>query len=240
MSIIYIDFERDNSQNIIEIGALHTLNNKVENEFHCLIRREIFSIYNYYRCAENSHCISPNLLHRIGINENDAILSFRQFMEAINGPIIIKGYGVDVNEENLCKLFPFLSAMMCVTYEQVHLLPWHQRQFDSSHISTMNMKTICSIVSCNSSNHSVKYFPTWQRSNGSTTNHSKIAKLPYGFHCALFDCYELAFFDKKLEKYCCDAHFEDNINYNNETFVYIDDEIGCNPLIANDPLAFID
>jgi len=54
--------ERDDAGAIIEIGAVHVETNLVQREFHCFINQSTNSLFHYYRCSENSHCIpTPTL-----------------------------------------------------------------------------------------------------------------------------------------------------------------------------------
>lgn len=217
--IVYIDFERDNKQNIIEIGGILVHNKLVQKEFHCFINRKCFPIYNYYRCAENSHCIPSKIIEYQGIDEGDAILSFKEFIESIpSGYVIIRGHGDDVNQYNLQIVFPFLKTYDGITYEQVPLPIWKDRQFKDYHIATHLMKSVSEILSCSYRNHTVNFMPSWKR-DCKTPTHGNLSKFTYGHHCALIDCYELAFYQETLEKYCCDLHFTDDMNYHTDMYI---------------------
>ena len=96
--------------------------------------------------------------------------------------------------------------MPAVTYEQVDLPKWTDRQYDHYHIAAFNLKTNSKIISFNHLNHKMKYYPNWI-SRGKSPTHTQIAKRSFGFHCALIDTYELAFKDKRRNTYCCDCHF---------------------------------
>jgi hypothetical protein len=212
MSIVYIDFERNHQNDIIEIGAIHVKDSEVMEEFHCFVRHYINNNFAYYRCSENSHCITLNKLMNEGISENDSIKHFKCFIDSIDGQVIIKGHGTDVNEAALKSHFTFLHSYSHVTYCQVPLPPWTERKVDPNHIAAHLMKVGSQILSCGSYNHTATYQPTWLLQNKNAT-HTRLAKLLYGHHCALIDAYELSFFDSTLQPYCCDIHFENIMNF---------------------------
>lgn len=213
MSIVYIDFEADDDANIIEIGAIHIADRLVKQEFHCFTKRYIQPVYHYYRCAENSHCIPHNVLCKSGIYASEQILKFKNFIDSIDGKVILKGFGEDVMKQNLQRLFPFLQSKTNITYEQVILPPWSERQYEKYHISSRNLKDYSELLSCNAHNHAIEYYPNWLK-HQKTHSHTRLAKLSYGHHCALVDSYELAFAEDTLDKYCCDMHFEKNFETN--------------------------
>jgi len=213
MSSVYIDLEYDQNGNVIEIGAIHLRNNVIQDECHHIINQHSYADIAYYRCAENSHCISINTQTDVGISLKSAIADFEFFISEIDNPLTIKTHGEDVNEDNLKLLFPFLNKKdysTKITYEQVTLPPWEQRQLEPAHIAAGNMKRESQIVACQPHNHGVTFRPHWKR-QGRTPNHSQIANYSYGYHCALIDVYELAFFEKTLPYYCCDLHFKEHI-----------------------------
>jgi hypothetical protein len=213
MSSVYIDLEYDHNGNVIEIGAIHIKNNVVQDECHHFINQHVIASIAYYRCAENSHCIPTHTLSDDGISLKKATTDFEFFISGINNPFTIKGHGEDVNENNLKLLFPFLNKKdysTKITYEQVTLPPWEQRQFEPSHIVAGNMKRGSRLMSCQPYNHKATFRPHWKR-QGRAPNHSQLASCSYGYHCALIDAYELAFFEKTLPYYCCDLHFKEHI-----------------------------
>jgi hypothetical protein len=225
MACVYIDFER-NLNDIIEIGAILVKENKVLNEFHRFVFYLLNDYHHYYRSAENSHCIGAHVLKYHGTPLETVKMQFHSFLDEIKEPFIIKGYGDDVNQEALQHLFPFLKNMLHVSYDQVHLQPLEERQLNYNHIAVMKMKTSTNLVQCHQGFHRVEYNPSWKRAN-KTPNHTQIAKMMYGYHCALFDCYELAFCDETLKAYCCDIHFKDLLawesdKFNNSSLEFID------------------
>ena len=239
LSCIYIDFERDDEGAIIEIGAVHVETNLVQREFHCFINQSTNSSFHYYRCAENSHCLPAPILKLNGVRMHDAQHDFNLFMLSILKPVTIKGFGDDVNEANLKMVFPFLNTMKHVTYKQVSLPSWKQRQFEPSHIATSTMKKVSGLLSCKPSYHNVPYFPHWKR-KGKQPNHTQLSKLGYGHHCALIDAYELAFYDEALPNYCCDAHFQKILNYETTILNFESLNITYDPIIIDDSLIFLD
>lgn len=211
MNTVYLDFEYCNNKDIIEIGAICVSSGYILKEFHCFIRRDI-KLYPYNVCAENSHCIHPSVLNMNGINEECAFTDFENFFSSLKGKIIIKGHGDDVTKKSLENKFPFLKNYVS-KYSQVNLPIWSMRQFEKSHIAAFNMKLTTNLISCHRDNHKIPYKPTWLY-KGETPNHTKIAKFAYGAHCALIDCYEMAFYERKLDLYCCDMHFVDYFTCN--------------------------
>ena len=242
MSIVYIDLEYDNNHNLIEIGTIHICNNKVQNEFHRIIRQFITDKFSYYRCAENSHCIPIEILAVNTISCKQAIAELKSFFDNIMEPFTLKGHGHDVNEFNLKLLFPFLKDYATTTkisYEQATLPPWKERHFGSYHIAASTMKRGSQLMSCQPKNHKVPYFPYWRR-KGKEPNHSQLAKHNYGYHCALIDAYELAFFEETLPCYCCDTHFKEHIQFENYNPSIVNLEVDYTPVIIDDTLIFLD
>jgi len=197
---------------VIEIGAIHIRNNVVQDECHYIINQHITDYITYYQCAENSHCIPMNILSNDGISLKHATTDFKFFIADIDHPFTIKGHGEDVNEDNLKLVFPFLEDYSTkITYKQVTLPSWEQRQFEPSHIAAGYMKRVSRLMACQPNNHEATFRPHWKQ-QGRPPNHSQLAKLNYGYHCALINAYELAFFEKNLPYYCCDLHFKEHIN----------------------------
>lgn len=213
MNNVYFDLEYDNNKDIIEIGAIHVCAGQLCNEFHRFVRQEIRP-FEYGRCAQNSHCIHPMVLQINGLSEADALNDLKLFFKAIKGPFVLKGNGEDMTKSNLESLFPFLKEYE-VTYKQVHLPNWCVRLYEPSHISTLCMKQTTNLLSCHRDFHTMKYRPNWIL-RAETPNHTKISKFVYGAHCALFDCFELAFYENNLPHYCCDMHFKECFVYNPE------------------------
>lgn len=205
MNTVYFDLEYDNNGNIIEIGALNIFNNNIINQFHCFIRTHVDNIFLYNRCAQNSHCIPSVVLHNQGFLLSDALIELKLFFSEIKGSIQIKGHGEDIKKDNMEKLFPFLKDFKII-YLQVNLPIWELRQYEKYHIAAHNMKYTSLLIPCHYKNHGLRFYPYWMIKNKKPT-HSMIAKFAYGAHCALVDCYELAFYENKLEIYCCDTHF---------------------------------
>lgn len=207
MNIIYADLEYDNNHKVIEIAALHTHNASIKKIFHCFVKTEIQHVCQYFNCAENSHCIHPATLQNFGLNFSKATDKFESFIADFDGSITLKGNGLDMSQSNLIKLFPFFSKYD-ITYAQVSLPPWIQREKLDSHCAAYKMKLCTQLLPCSHEYHYIKFSPTWIHQN-KTANHTRLAKLIYGSHCALIDCFELAFFESALPIYCCDVHFTD-------------------------------
>lgn len=236
MNQVYLDFEYDNNGDVIEIGAIYVFGYYIHNYFHCFIKREITNLHRFNVCSQNSHCIHHLTLHLDGITFDLAMSEFENFFENIDGPISIKGHGDDILQDNLENKYSFLKRID-VTYDQVNLLPWKDRQFEKSHIAAFNMKNVTNLIPCHRKNHGLKYNPSWLY-QFKTPNHTKIAKLSYGAHCALIDCFEMAFYENSLIHYCCDDHFKDY--FITETTRPIEPcfETSYNPLIVHPPLVF--
>lgn len=237
MNTVYIDFEYDNNGDIIEIGAICVAGGYILKEFHCFIRRDIY-LYKYNVCAHNSHCIHPSILNINGIYEEWAFNDFKNFFLSIKGIITIKGHGKDITKSSLENQFSFLKELP-INYVQVNLPVWSVRQYEKSHIAALGMKLCTRLISCNRDNHKMSYQPTWLI-QGKTPNHTKIAKLAYGAHCALIDCYEMAFYDEKLELFCCDEHFANYFICETTPGILPAYDDSFNPLIVHSPLIFID
>lgn len=238
MNSVYMDLEYDSNCNIIEMAALWVQSGCIKNYFHCFVRNQIKNVFLYYKCAENSHCIHPSTLNHYGIPCELAMHELENFFANIQGSIIIKGHGNDMMQNNLEKLFPFLKRFE-ISFAQVNLPQWSVRQKLDSHISTYNMKIATNLIPCHRDNHSIKYNPSWMRQN-KPANHTRIAKLAYGAHCALIDCFELSFYENALKNYCCDTHFHDLFLIEPIKPIVPTHDTTFNSLIVHSPLVFYD
>ena len=206
MSIIYIDTESNNNQQIIEIAAIKVKDKVIKQVNHHFIKQTNTDSFSYRRTAENSHCIPFYILKQKGIEWIDYTTDFYlMFNDEEN--VTIKTFGYDLTKENLQGMFPFLMYLNNVDYEQVYLPGWIERQKEPYHISAFNMKLQSKIIGCSDKYHCMEYNPYWKRI-GKKPSHSEIAKYAYTYHCALVDAYELAFKDGAIPNYCCDTHFE--------------------------------
>lgn len=207
MATIYIDFERDNRSKTIEVGAICVFNKRLESQFHHFIHQPIINHHHYLVCAQNSHCISPKVVNDYGYEESIAKQRFYQWINSqSHSKLIIKGYGQDTSQEALQQWIPELKTFSHLIYEQVELPNWEERQYGDYHIATQLMKNNCQLCYCKATKHKLPMVPTWKIKK-KTPTHSKMARLMYGFHCSLFDSFELAFYEKTLSNYCCDEHF---------------------------------
>ncbi len=161
--------------------------------------------------------ISSPICWEKGISKARVMCNFKNFITSIKGDLTIKGFGDDVCKSGLQYTFPFLKDCSNITYQQVELPPWEERQYKKYHIASYNMKKASQILSCHSQNHRIKFNPAWKR-QGKHQTHSRLAKLSYGYHCALIDSFELAFADNTLDYYCCDSHFCQQPEQNTETY----------------------
>lgn len=206
MTSIYIDFENDNVGRIIEIGAVILEDEHFIQEYHSFINERLHSTYSYYKTAENSHCISPQTLYNMGISRLELNVRFRDLLLDLKTPITFKGHGLDITQEAMECEFPFLRFIKNITYQQLHLPTWDIRVTEQYFLSALKMKETTNIASCCATNHEILYDPYWNSIYKKPTA-CKRAKSQFGFHCALFDSYLLAFYDKTLDYYCCDISF---------------------------------
>ena len=209
MNSLYLDLEYDNDRNIIEIGAVNIQGGYITSYFHCFIRRSVSNLIPYLQCAQNSHCIHPGVLNSEGLPYDAAMTDFENFIINIKGTIVLKGHGSDMTKTNLEMLFPFLNKHK-ISFMQVNLPNWKERQFLKSHICALNMKNASKLLPCHKDFHSIKYSPSWLYEK-LIPNETKIAKLSYSFHCGFIDAMEMAMFDNAVELYTCDRQFRDII-----------------------------
>ena len=204
---LYIDFERYHYQNI-EVAAILTYEQKIISTFHQFIRPVIRDMSDYEMQAHYSHCIRSATLEYFGNPENLVKCRFIQWIQSFNfSLIIIKGHGIDVNYEALTKWIPNLALMKNLAFKQVELPPWIVRQNENYHQATYRMKTVAHSQLCHRMHHNL---PMW-KDRKYASNESKIARYTYGFHCAAFDCYELAFCDKAIPLFTCEQEFNQNV-----------------------------
>ena len=209
---VYLDFEADHHQDIIEVGAICVWQKSILSKFHYFIYRTYSDFYAYHQTAIHSHCIPPSVL----IDEGDDELAVRhQFCDWIESlkfsTILIKGHGLDTTQnaiESWVNLSKF-TDMSHLEYEQVNLPDWNQRRFALYHTSAYFMKENINIAAlCNKTAHSLS-FKKNNRMHYKPPSHHQLAKQQFGSHCALMDCFELAFYEESLPSYCCDKHLLD-------------------------------
>jgi len=207
MSIVYIDFECDNNDEIIEVGAVCVKDNHVQSVLHTFVDPFIQDVGNYERTAKYSHCIPHRILKLHGCSKSMVKQKFLEWIhnETIH-PVTIKGNGSDVTKFALEKWIPALGFIQGLQYEQVTLHLWADRVYEKYHISAGIMKEVSLNMKCCRGYHSLPKTKQW-RGISMESAHTKIAKDMHGFHCALFDAFELAFYEKTLKYYCCDKHF---------------------------------
>lgn len=240
MNTVYLDLEYNHNWEIIEIGAVAIENRYIISLFHRFIRRPQTNLIKYIQSAQHCHCIHPSVLNYEGVSLDYAMEDFEIFLNNLHGKIVIKGYGNDILQNNLEEVFPFLKKYN-ISFQQVNLLPWKERQFLKSHISALNMKNASKLLPCHQKNHSLKFNPFWQYKNVSS-NESKIARLTYGFHCSLVDSLEISFFDNALDLYHNDKQFSKLFLCDSQKTsepLYLDNN-SYYPIIEHDPLVFSD
>lgn len=205
MARVYIDFERYHDK-IIEIGALCTYENKVITSFHRFVVQDHSQLYEYTSQARHCHCIDATTLDFLGYGEQICQDNFLLWLKSLNfETITIVGHGDDVSKENLQKWLPQLQNLTHLSYVQIKLPNWIERKYEPYHQSTYIMKSVSQLEKCSYSNHSLTLKPSYCFYYNAT----KVAKFVYGFHCALFDCYELAFYEKSIPLYDSDNQFHD-------------------------------
>lgn len=210
MTNVYIDFERNEMGELIEIGAVAVDEHSGKiREFHELIKQELNNRYKYNICAENSHCIEHETLMKEGIAEHKAIILFENFINHCKLPVVFNGHGPDINENYMCLNFPFLKRGY-YTYKQINLPGWNVRDNKDYFLATYLMKTTSKMFSCSSKLHSMNYLPFKLKKKGKLNTNAQNAKNKFGFHCALMDSYLIAFYERDIPCYCCDEHFKRN------------------------------
>lgn len=212
MSTVYIDFEQSPKDDIIEIGAICVKNRRVITILHSFVKPDIDDPYLYVKNASYSHCIPIHVLKENGRTEEEIKVKFLQWIqEEVIHPVTIKGNGLDVTKEALEKWIPGLSAVDSIQYQQVTLHPWAQRMYAYYHINTYVMKRLSTSMKCNHLKHSIQK-SKHREGRCCTSTLTRLSKDMYGFHCALFDAFELAFFEQTIPYYCCDTHFNLSID----------------------------
>lgn len=214
MNTIYLGLQYNNSMRVIEIGALHIKDARIIKEFHCFINQPVRNLFQYDRCAQNSHCIHPNVLKNSGVPMQTMQQRFENFLREIPGSITLICYCHE--EESLQELFPFLLGFNNITYETIELPAWNDREYESWFISARKMKMYSTLGGpCNKLYHAMEYLPTWKLLD-KQPSHSQLIRYTNKFRCALNYAYTLAFYQKTIPLYCCDKHFKDL--YDNFTY----------------------
>lgn len=207
MSIVYIDFERSACDSIIEVGAVCVKDSLVHSVLHTFVDVCITDRNVYEQSAKFSHCIPLATLKLHGCSKEVVKLRFLEWIqnETVH-PVTIKGNGQDVSKFALEKWIPALSHIEGIQYEQIQLDFWANRVYEKYHISAGIMKEVSTNMKCCRGYHSLNKTKQW-RGIRVDSAHTRIAKDTHGFHCALFDAFELAFYEKTLNYYCCDRDF---------------------------------
>ena len=206
MACVYVDFERYESK-LIEVSAILVYEQQLISSFHQFLNASTITNRGDYNLqAQNSHCIEVVVLHRYETSTEDEVkLKFLKWVSSFNyKQIVIAGNGDDTSRKALQLWLPGLHLLSHLDYKQVHLPPWKQRQYGDYHIDTFTMKQFCKLFSCTAQNHRLPY----KLAKNGAHNVSKMARYNYGFHCSLFDCFELAFFEMTLPNYSCDKEFQ--------------------------------
>jgi len=216
ISRVYIDIEYDYKWNIIEFAAVEVKNEQIKSILHRFVLPQKHMLwYTHEKYAKYSNCIPRHVIKEQGIKLSQLQDEFKIFLnEIVSTKIIIKGHGADVDEPTLKQKFPFLSTKDLV-YMQVNLPPWKERKYGVYHIATHYMKQFSRIMPCLCENHSLPF------KFSDKINHSRISKNFYGFHCALFDSIELAFYEQYLPLYQCDECFKSVFDSNFLVFEYV-------------------
>ena len=89
----------------------------------------------------------------------------------------------------------------------MHIPSWNERYGTDYYNSICKMKLISEIFDCNYNNHTIFYQPSWKRL-GKNPTLNKTSKLHYGYNCALFKCFLMAFYEKSLPLYEDDEQFK--------------------------------
>lgn len=215
MARIYLDFERY-KESIIEVGAILTYNQELISSFHSLVFLEVDNDADYHLIAQHSHCIQSTELKRSG---RKPFLVKSQFYDWIRkfdfSEITILGHGDDVTEEALHEWNPRFKQFNHLTYEQVNLPPWIQRETAPYHMAALKMKEVSTQLKCSKVNHQVAF----QVNAINSSNHSRISRIIYKHHCALVDAFELAFYEQQLPLFCCDNDFKSVICKHSNRFM---------------------
>ena len=223
MSNVYIDFERNNLGEFIEIGAVAVdiTTGKIK-EFHQIIKQKLVNKWEYITCAENSHCIPHETLISEGVEETKAKILFQFFLNNLSLPINFYGHGSDTEEDYILTHFPMMKSLYA-TYNQVSLPQWSERDGQSYFYAAYLMKSTSEMFSCSYKNHTIQYLPFKMKLNKTLNTDSQLCKYKFKYHCALFDAYMLAFYTNDIPYYCCDNHFKQNFtqklcNYTNNVY----------------------
>jgi len=203
MARIYLDFESFERDHI-EVGAILTFSNQLVDTFHELIWRDIKKPDDFAIHARYSHCIDPVDLDFGGVYENLVKSKFLAWIKKFNFPsITIAGHGPDVCRKSLIEWIPELDAVSHLSYEQVNLPEWIERKTADYHLSAHTMKEVAQYQNCHKQNHRLDLRMDFRV----CANHSQIARYMHGYHCALFDSFELAFYERSIPLFCCENDF---------------------------------
>ena len=174
MSVIFVDME---GTPVGEVSAIQ-MN---------LVTRQIVDVYHNHAdmhgydewCQRHYHGLNPLFLERFGLGSEHELLN--DFKEWLRGKEIFAMYANNPGKE---------KAALGRTIYDIELPRWSERKKRPSHIMAKAFKKIGVPIlnkRCPPEAHSsYRYFPVncW-------TNETELAKHDFGYHCALYDTYEL-------------------------------------------------
>jgi hypothetical protein len=209
---VYIDFERY-GEKVIEVSCILVFRQKVISIFHKMVYDHIPDTESFTMQSKFCHCIDPTILAFYGEYEDDVKSALLHWFKSFTfKKITIAGHGDDVSQKELIKWMPELQHLSNLEYAQVNLPPWNERHGKVYHMVTYHMKQHSNIFPCHHSQHTLSTELPYKKA----CNLSGLQKYMYGFHCSLFDCFELAFYEEKLPLYTSDHDFCNNVMCRND------------------------
>lgn len=194
-TIVFMDVE-GTAEYPCEVGMVAVdAESRQHYTFHRVIRQGAFSPRHYD--AGYCHCMPKNCLLEFGHTLSDVQTSMIQFFEESVYPIYLFGHGTDMTRDELLKMFPDVNwQQRNMIFRQVALPCWIERHDLPCHRAAIGLKEnrlgqYQATFTCRLKSVHCAPFKSGKRSTLSTT-----LKRVYGFHCALVDAFELAFYTK--------------------------------------------
>ena len=214
-TIVYIDIEGRNFENLSEIAAIAFKRNYLQEFSCCKTHQELSCCKTYWNLctaefmnsknaasynfnASFCHCIGDTSIRMYGKPFHRIQNEFTNYFNSLPRPILLRSNGEDVSTPNLVKAFPLIDSNN-ISWSDIQLPPWRERDIETYHQVVRLLKREDfrrpPIIHCRSFNHGLKLRKPKRGGPSSQI------KFEYGYHCAAMDSLELAFKDGFLNDF---------------------------------------
>jgi len=180
--MIFVDCEGDPVQEFSAI-YVHRESGEIIDTFHRYVNYSSEIDHDKF-ARRHVHGLCRNYLQQYGLrDESELKLLFEQWLKS--HPFSVIFANAPQREQS------FLSLNIC----DVRLKPWKERVNCVSHKVALYMKKN-EIPVCETTCHAHKCFIGWRPKKCNVLSETDAAKIPFSFHCSLYDCIESFLFQK--------------------------------------------